>query len=296
MSTGCAGVPSSSNPKLPRAPGSVASAVTFMSSLPNRSDPIWSSSSQLVPANAASQPRIRSSSVAWPTDSWIWSAICSLPRIRSVASSDGHSSAVEQRPVPPPRSVPRSRGDPAHVRAPSRASRTGRGSPDSSAAASPVRQRPWRSSPAPHSTMCWSIRWPSLDAEPLAGVPDVVAGLGVVGATGPASFGSPPRAGRPSRQASTAHGSSRHSFDQWPLGRVHRRELQVRARDPGRGAGHGRRLRPRPPCRIRGDVRDRVEPPVSCRSARGPRSPPAPPVRGSRRRRCGRPSPRSGVP
>ena len=29
------------------------------------------------PANAASQPRIRSSSVAWPTDSWICRAICS---------------------------------------------------------------------------------------------------------------------------------------------------------------------------------------------------------------------------
>ena len=46
-----------------------------------------------MPANAASQPRIRSSSMACPTDSWICRASCSPPRI-SVVSPDGHSGAV----------------------------------------------------------------------------------------------------------------------------------------------------------------------------------------------------------
>ena len=50
-----------------------------------------------MPANAASQPRMRSSSMAWPTDSWICSAICSPPRI-SVVSPDGHERRGEQLP------------------------------------------------------------------------------------------------------------------------------------------------------------------------------------------------------
>ena len=65
-----------------------------MRSLPNRRLPSCSRSSHDVPAKAASQPRIRSSSTAWPTDSWIWSAICSEPMIRSVASRLGHCGAV----------------------------------------------------------------------------------------------------------------------------------------------------------------------------------------------------------
>jgi hypothetical protein len=43
----------------------------FMSSDPYRSEPSLRRSSQEVPAIAASQPRMRSSSIACPTDSWI---------------------------------------------------------------------------------------------------------------------------------------------------------------------------------------------------------------------------------
>ena len=44
-------------------------------------------------AYAASQPRMRSSSMACPTDSWICNDICSSPRM-SVVSPGGHSGAV----------------------------------------------------------------------------------------------------------------------------------------------------------------------------------------------------------
>jgi hypothetical protein len=65
----------------------------FMSGEPYRNPPSLARSSQDVPANAASQPRMRSSSIAWPTDSWICSAICSLPMIK-VVSACGHCGAV----------------------------------------------------------------------------------------------------------------------------------------------------------------------------------------------------------
>ena len=45
-----------------------------------------------MPAKAASHPRMRSSSMAWPTDSWIWRASCSLPRMRSTVPGT-HSGA-----------------------------------------------------------------------------------------------------------------------------------------------------------------------------------------------------------
>ena len=64
----------------------------FISSEPYCSEPSWARSSHDVPAYAASQPRMRSSSMAWPTDSWICSASCSAPRI-SVVSPLGHGGA-----------------------------------------------------------------------------------------------------------------------------------------------------------------------------------------------------------
>ena len=67
--------------------------VMFISGEPYFSEPSWARSSHEVPAYAASQPRMRSSSMAWPTDSWICSASCSAPRI-SVVSPDGHIGAV----------------------------------------------------------------------------------------------------------------------------------------------------------------------------------------------------------
>ena len=70
----------------------VGSIVMFISSEPYCSDPSWARSSHDVPAYAASQPRMRSSSMAWPTDSWICSASCSAPRI-SVVSPLGHGGA-----------------------------------------------------------------------------------------------------------------------------------------------------------------------------------------------------------
>ena len=42
-----------------------------MSSLPYFSLPSWSGVQKVVPAKFASQPSARSSSVGWPTDSWM---------------------------------------------------------------------------------------------------------------------------------------------------------------------------------------------------------------------------------
>jgi hypothetical protein len=50
IGTGRPSTPSSSHRKLPSPPGVVASAVTFTRSEPNRSDPIASAGTKLVPA------------------------------------------------------------------------------------------------------------------------------------------------------------------------------------------------------------------------------------------------------
>ncbi len=113
-----AGVPSSSKPKEPNAPGIVGSMVMFISSEPKRSEPSWSRSSHEVPANAASQPRMRSSSIACPTDSWICSDICSPPSSSVVSplgqdgalSSSWHSAAI--RSAWPGRSISRTSSQP----------------------------------------------------------------------------------------------------------------------------------------------------------------------------------------
>src|SRR5437762_237155 len=69
-----AGTPSSSQPKVPRPCGAVASATMLTCSEPY-SSPIFSGVRKLVPAYAASIPRPRSSSAAWPQDSWTCRAI-----------------------------------------------------------------------------------------------------------------------------------------------------------------------------------------------------------------------------
>ena len=249
-----------------------------------------------MPANAASQPRIRSSSVAWPTDSWIWSAICSLPRIRSVASSDGHGSAREQGPGLLGDRGPRCRAGPARGRAPSRGCRTGRGCPGSSAAGSRRSPTAVAFIAAPHSTMCWSTLRALARDEPLAGVPDPVAGLGDVGAVRRRIVRVTPSRRSPFSARLTDHGSSRHSLSQWPGHRRLRGEAEVLAGDEGRRAGDRRRLLAGSAGGGAADVGDGEEAPARSRSARGRRRRPAPRGRAPRRRRCGRPSPRCGSP
>ena len=63
--------PSSSNPTVDNPPACDRSAMTVIRGLPNRKVPSLSGVTKDVPAKLASQPRARSSSVEWPTDSWI---------------------------------------------------------------------------------------------------------------------------------------------------------------------------------------------------------------------------------
>ena len=147
----------------PWRPGRVASAVICISSLPKRRLPSWAGSSHEVPANAASHPRMRSSSTAWPTDSWICSATWSESRI-TVVTPVGQGGRRQQR--------LRLLGHAA------RRWRRGRGPRTSSQPCvpywprTPGYDRRWvspspmavASTTAPHSTMRWSMRLPSLDA------------------------------------------------------------------------------------------------------------------------------------
>ena len=65
--------PSSSQPTSPSEPGWVRSATKLTSLLPKGNDLVFHLSrvAKLVPALLASYPSTRSSSVEWPTDSWM---------------------------------------------------------------------------------------------------------------------------------------------------------------------------------------------------------------------------------
>jgi len=72
----------------------VGSMTMFISSEPYRSEPSWARSSQEVPANAASQPRMRSSSMACPTGAVL--AAVSIPTYDpNLVASHNLSSAEE---------------------------------------------------------------------------------------------------------------------------------------------------------------------------------------------------------
>jgi len=143
----------------------VGSIVMFISSEPYRRLPSWARSSQEVPAKAASQPRIRSSSIACPTDSWICSASCSEPRIR-VVSPAGQAGAVSSarassatRGAWPARSSPVTSSQPRVPYWPRKEGYERRWVSPSPIAVAAI--------PAPHSRMCWSIRCPSLETSHL---------------------------------------------------------------------------------------------------------------------------------
>ena len=258
----------------------------FMSSEPNRSEPSCARSSQDVPANAASQPRIRSSSTAWPTDSWIWSAICSLPRMRSVASSDGQSSAVSS----------------ARASSAIRAALPGRSMlADELPAAGPVLAADPRIGAALRLALADRRR-----AHRGAALDDVL-----VDPRAPRSrrttCGCPRRGGPPRRCRRRARCMVRVALvEQVALLGQRRPTTGPRGtrsttcpagRAPGRGPGRrraraSRRGRPRPPARRpagrpRYRRRGRRRSPSSIRSAHERRRRPAPPGRASRRRRSG---------
>src|SRR5918995_7248493 len=143
------------------APGTVASAVICISSLPKRRLPSRAGSSHDVPAKAASHPRMRSSSTAWPTDSWICNATWSESRTIVVTparhtGADSRAwacSAISAAWVT--RSRPRTSSQPWVPYCPRTPGYDRRWvSPSPMAVASTM---------APHSTTRWSTRLPSLD-------------------------------------------------------------------------------------------------------------------------------------
>ena len=226
-----------------------------------------------MPANAASQPRMRSSSMACPTDSWICRASCSPPRI-SVGLAGRAERRGEQRPG--------LLGDPRGVRRPGRATST---SSQPRGAVLPavarlgaalrlaVADRRWPRCRAPHSRMCWSMRWPSLETNHLRGVPDLVEALGQVGAVLAPSCGSRRPAGRPCPTAAPRAGRSAQPEAQLAVTGLGRHQVDRRARHPRARHGDPRRRAGRRRGRRRRTGRVRRRSPSSTRPARGRRCP-----------------------
>ena len=85
--------------------------------------------------------------------------------------------------------------------------------------------------PAPLSRMCWSMRWPSLETNHFARVPQLVQRPRPGRRRARASSSSPARAGRPCRRARPRTGRRAHSLAHEPGRRLARHAARLDARD-----------------------------------------------------------------